>query len=182
MIQEDHVLNAPIYRMPTCDSEDAHYFSVNGAVIDEGSQTVENVARLLQKSHPSVHVYVKTNVNEFLNWYYGNIRSIAMVAGVMGGFSYGYTYLGREVVLTLNGEYPYIPEEPEEPEYVSGDVDGDEDVTNADVLMIYRYIYDPAAYPLDVDVADVDGDGYVTNADVLMIYRYIYDPVAYPLG
>ena len=31
---------------------------------------------------------------------------------------------------------------------ILGDVDGDGAVTNADVLMIYRYIYNPALYPL----------------------------------
>ena len=63
-----------------------------------------------------------------------------------------------------------------------GDVNGDELITNADVLAIYRYIYNSALYPLDVIVADVNKDGVVTNADVLAIYRYIYNPVLYPLG
>lgn len=63
-----------------------------------------------------------------------------------------------------------------------GDVNGDGGVTNADVLMIYRYIYNAQLYPLDVAAGDVNGDGNVTNADVLAIYRYIYNPVLYPLG
>ena len=67
-------------------------------------------------------------------------------------------------------------------EILLGDVDGDGNVTNADVLMIYRYIYNAELYPLDVTVGDVDGDGSVTNADVLMIYRYIYNPELYPIG
>ncbi len=65
---------------------------------------------------------------------------------------------------------------------ILGDVDGDGDITNADVLEIYRYIYDHDRYPIDVEAGDVDGDGDVTNSDVLSIYRYIYDPVLYPLG
>lgn len=63
-----------------------------------------------------------------------------------------------------------------------GDVNEDGSVTNADVLMIYRYIYNATLYPLDVNVADVNKDGYVTNADVLKIYRYIYNPTLYPIG
>lgn len=63
-----------------------------------------------------------------------------------------------------------------------GDANGDMLITNADVLMIYRYIYNAELYPLDITVADVNKDGYVTNADVLMIYRYIYNPTLYPLG
>ena len=62
-----------------------------------------------------------------------------------------------------------------------GDVDGDDQITNADVLEIYRYIYNPALYPLDVSVGDVNKDGVVTNEDVLLIFRYIYNPTLYPL-
>ena len=63
-----------------------------------------------------------------------------------------------------------------------GDVDGNGSVTNSDVLMIFRYIYNPELYPLDVEVGDVDGNGSVTNSDVLAIFRYIYNPELYPLG
>ena len=63
-----------------------------------------------------------------------------------------------------------------------GDVDGDGNVTNSDVLMIFRYIYNPDMYPLNKTYADVNQDGEVTNSDVLMIFRYIYNPDMYPLG
>lgn len=63
-----------------------------------------------------------------------------------------------------------------------GDVDGNGAVTNADVLMIFRYIYNADLYPLDTAVGDVDGNGTVTNSDVLAIFRYIYNPALYPLG
>lgn len=63
-----------------------------------------------------------------------------------------------------------------------GDANGDERITNADVLKIYRYIYDRESYPIEaVALADVNGDGSITNADVLSIYRFIYDPAVYPL-
>lgn len=62
-----------------------------------------------------------------------------------------------------------------------GDVNDDGEITNADVLMIFRYIYNAEVYPLDVTIGDVNKDGLVTNADVLSIYRYIYNPELYPL-
>lgn len=65
--------------------------------------------------------------------------------------------------------------------YILGDVNGDGGVTNADVLVIYRYIYNADLYPLNEKIGDVNGDGGVTNADVLMIYRYIYNPNLYPI-
>ncbi len=64
-----------------------------------------------------------------------------------------------------------------------GDVNLDGSVTNADVLMIYRYIYDPNTYPVpDFEISDVNCDEKITNADVLEIYRYIYDPSKYPIN
>jgi hypothetical protein len=63
-----------------------------------------------------------------------------------------------------------------------GDVNGDGEITNLDVLEIFRYIYNSEMYPLpDIEFADVDGDGIVTNGDVLEIYRYIYNPTLYPI-
>lgn len=63
-----------------------------------------------------------------------------------------------------------------------GDVNEDGTVTNADVLVIFRYIYNANVYPLDVAIGDVNRDGVVTNADVLVIYRYIYNPELYPIA
>ena len=62
-----------------------------------------------------------------------------------------------------------------------GDVNGDGDITNEDVLLIYRYIYNPDLYPLNNKIADVNQDGSVTNEDVLLIFRYIYNPDLYPI-
>ena len=67
-------------------------------------------------------------------------------------------------------------------DYVLGDVNGDGDVTNSDVLLILRYIFSAEMYPLEEVVADVDRDGEISNADVLRIFRYIYDPELYPIG
>ena len=66
-------------------------------------------------------------------------------------------------------------------DYILGDVNGDGYISNADVLMIFRYIYNSAMYPLAEVVADVNHDGYVSNADVLCIFRYIYNPTLYPI-
>lgn len=62
-----------------------------------------------------------------------------------------------------------------------GDVTCDGEITNSDVLAIYRYIYNAEIYPVDINVGDVNKDGYVTNSDVLVIFRYIYNPELYPI-
>lgn len=110
----------------------------------------------------------------------------------MTGTKSGYEFLGwasilhGSVVEYVEGDVIVCVEDmtlyPVWEEVKSGDVNGDGGITNADVLGIYRYIYNSELYPLDLEVADVNGDGSVTNADVLAIYRYIYDPELYPLG
>ena len=70
----------------------------------------------------------------------------------------------------------------DDPNYVLlGDVDGDGEITNADALLIFKYIFDPIANPLDPAAADVNHDGKITNEDALLIFKYIFDPVANPL-
>ena len=65
---------------------------------------------------------------------------------------------------------------------ILGDVNEDGQVTNSDVLCIFRYIFNPIAYPVSLDLGDVNRDGAITNADVLCIFRYIFSPEKYPLG
>ena len=67
-------------------------------------------------------------------------------------------------------------------DYIVGDVNGDGYIANADVLIIFRYIYDANKFPLMEKAADVTHDGCVTNADVLKIFRYIYNPELYPIA
>lgn len=175
MIKEDHAINATVYQMPVCDSMDAHYFTVNGRAVNSESCTVDGVAKLIKGNMPYAHVFVYGDRDAFLKWYGDNVVAIATKVGVVGEFSCGYVTLGREAALLLDGKIP-------EPEAAVGDVNGDESITNADVLAIYRYIYNSELYSIDADIADVNHDGYVTNADVLAIYRYIYNPTLYPLA
>ncbi len=179
MIKEDHTIDSTDYAMPKCDLIDAHYFQVSGITVDPDNCSVSEVAKVFNKSTKEAHVFVDGDLNAFFKWSVNNIRNIAVELGVVGSFSCSYSYLGREVVLIIDG---YIPEPEPEPEYILGDVNDDGDVTNADVLEIYKYIYNPALYPIDVKAGDVNGDGDVTNADVLEIYKYIYNPNLYPIG
>ena len=67
-------------------------------------------------------------------------------------------------------------------DYILGDVNGDKKISNADVLMIYKYIYSASTYPLpNFNAADVTCDGKITNADVLKIFKYIFSPTLYPI-
>ena len=56
---------------------------------------------LLKENGMMVHVYIPGSTSDFLSWYKENVLAIAQNAGVTGGFSYGYSYLGKELVLHL---------------------------------------------------------------------------------
>ena len=72
--------------------------------------------------------------------------------------------------------------------YKRGDVTKDGNVTNSDILLLYKYIYSSTLYPLEnesdpsaLKLADANKDGKVTNSDILMIYKYIFNPTLNPL-
>ena len=67
-----------------------------------------------------------------------------------------------------------------EPEYVKGDMNGDDVVTDADALYLLRYTLFPEKYPIDQS-GDVNGDSQVTDADALYLLRFTLFPEKYPL-
>ena len=99
IIQEDHAINETAYPLPVCDATDAMYFTGKDTYLD--SYTANSVGMLLQSNGLQAQVYIPGSVDEFLSWYSSNILTIAMHSGVSGGFSYGYTWLGREVIIYL---------------------------------------------------------------------------------
>jgi hypothetical protein len=55
-----------------------------------------------------------------------------------------------------------------------GDVNGDGDITNADVVRLARYIVGLSSIEEKyLFAADINGDGYITNADVVLLARYV---------
>ena len=99
IIQEDHAINETAYPLPVCDATDAMYFTGKDTYLD--SYTADSVGMLLQSNGLQAQVYIPGSVDEFLSWYSSNILTIATHSGVSGGFSYGYTWLGREVIIYL---------------------------------------------------------------------------------
>lgn len=99
LIQEDHVMDAVAYTLPVCDATTAHYFSGEDTYLS--SYTPSAVGQLLRNNGLTVHVYIPGSVDNFLSWYYANIRDIAIGAEIYGSFSYGYARLGRELILTI---------------------------------------------------------------------------------
>ena len=100
---------------------------------------------------------------------WGNADTISNTEAVIYGYdgssaaAYAETY-GRSFVSL--GEYI--------PEYVVGDVTGDEKVNLYDAIQICRYIMETADFTDDeIEAADYNGDGTVNLYDVIEIARYM---------
>ncbi len=68
--------------------------------------------------------------------------------------------------------------------YLLGDANGDGQITNSDLLIMKRYIFNKITYPLpcSMNVVDINGDNECTNADILRVCRYIFNKDKYPLN
>ena len=64
--------------------------------------------------------------------------------------------------------------------YTPGDLDGDEEITEADAIYLLMASYFPEQYPLDQS-CDYDGDGEITEADAIYLLMASYFPEQYPL-
>ena len=67
-----------------------------------------------------------------------------------------------------------------DPQYLFGDINGDGDITNADVVALMWYAVFPDIYPVDA-YADMNCDGDITNDDVVKLMWYAVFPNLYPL-
>ena len=70
-------------------------------------------------------------------------------------------------------EIPVIP-------YITGDVNGDEEVTDADAIYLLYATFNPEKYPLN-QTADYNKDGEVTDADAIYLLYATFNPEKYPL-
>lgn len=66
-------------------------------------------------------------------------------------------------------------------DYISGDLDGDEGITDSDVLYLLKHTFRPEKYPVN-QPCDYDGDGMVTDADAVYLLKHIFRPDKYPLS
>lgn len=112
-IGEDHLLSDTPYALPQCDSTEAQYFTGKESYLE--TYDAETVGKLLKKNRMTLHAYIPGNVDAFLSWFMNreNIIPIAQSAGIYTGFSYGYSRMGREVILTITYSCDHIDTETE---------------------------------------------------------------------
>lgn len=169
MMAEDHTLSGQPYNVPLedCTATDAFYHNVNHtAVSTSDTDLVSKVADLLQRNSGIAHLYV-TDSNPVMaarEWYYENIVSIARAMQVDGGYEYGYSYSGREIVLWFAGEF--LSKTP-------GELNGSSGLDILDVELLYQYLTTGSPTITSVmteaqflDNADVNRDTIIDVYDV----------------
>lgn len=101
VMSEDHAVDHVPYALPECNSADAFYFTGKPEMLD--SYSTAEIAALLEDNGYLVHVYVPAGVTNFINWFNANAYQICYGdLGLTGGFSYGFAYLGKEVICRIN--------------------------------------------------------------------------------
>lgn len=105
-MSEDHTLENMGYTLPECTSIEANYFTVNGGRMSE--YTVDKLVAVLKKDLVG-EIYLTGNRSNFTNWLQTNMPEIARKCGIVGGYSYSYSVLGREYIIRLNGTRQTVP-------------------------------------------------------------------------
>lgn len=176
MMAEDHTLSGQPYNVPLedCTATDAFYHNVNHtAVSTSDTDLVSKVADLLQRNSGIAHLYV-TDSNPVMaarEWYYENIVSIARAMQVDGGYEYGYSYSGREIVLWFAGEF--LSKTP-------GELNGSSGLDILDVELLYQYLTTGRPTITSVmteaqflDNADVNRDTIIDVCDLQLLYETV---------
>ena len=70
-----------------------------------------------------------------------------------------------------------------DPEYETGDVDGNGSINMLDVIALRRYLLNSETYPVaNETAADANANGSINMLDVIALRRYLINSTQYPLG
>ena len=160
-IATDHTVTPTSYPLPKCDSDDAFYYKVNPGFLEKFE--VDAVAKLLKDQGMSAKVYVNDRA-EFIKWFSDkeNITAIASAAGVVGSFSYSYSGVGNEVMISFKTSGDDV---------LLGDVDGNGKINARDIIAVMRYMLGNTPEGFNEKAADMDANGKVNARDIIAIMR-----------
>lgn len=93
-----------------------------------------------------------------------------------------YTFVGwdKDVAEICQGNDEYTAVFTPVAKYVVGDLDGDDEVTDADAIYLLMYTFFPEDYDLN-QPADFNGDGIITDADAVYLLMRVHFPEDYPI-
>ncbi|MGB8657723.1 MAG: dockerin type I domain-containing protein, partial [Candidatus Zixiibacteriota bacterium] len=60
------------------------------------------------------------------------------------------------------------------PQFMHGDVNGDQIIDAGDVVFLINYLFKGAAAPYPLDAGDANCDGRVDSGDVIYLINYLY--------
>ena len=123
-------------------------------------------------------VFTKNNTAFTLSWYDENYtyiegasgKNIEHTASLEAGKTY-YICLANDG--TKDIEYSIWIETWKEPEYIQGDVSGDNKINVRDVMKLKEYIADPDRVSVNTLAADMDGNGKLNVRDVMRLKEFI---------
>lgn len=99
-------LQCEVFDLPVCTATEANYFikTAPDSIID--NYTVESIAQILKENDLSVRIFVKSDVNAFMDWFFKKegkdpvtILAIAEELGITGSFTPNAIQMGREVYI-----------------------------------------------------------------------------------
>ena len=65
-------------------------------------------------------------------------------------------------------------------QYIIGDLDGDEKITDKDAIYLLMHSYFPDDYPVDQPL-DYNNDGLINDKDAIYLLMHCYFPEDYPI-
>ena len=112
---------------------------------------------------------------------YNNGQLIQTIEMPSGADSYVTGHIASGSKITVTVEKGTAPTPPDYDEVgVAGDVNGDNEVTDADAVYLLYATFYPEKYPLH-QTADYNGDGEVSDADAIYLLYATFYPEKYPL-
>ena len=118
-----HAEDKSLYDLPECSHEGYGYFEKKGGIFDD-TDGVQKLSELFYADGEDVRAakiyYLGDDLGDFLN---GAASELYALLGGKGSFSYSTTSLGREIHITLTGDFseagetPTPPTEPEIPDF-----------------------------------------------------------------
>jgi len=100
IIKKDHIIDEAAFPLPVCNSLDSFFFTKEGGLLDIYS--VESVGQILKDNSLKTSLYIPAGVDDFITWFKTNVNEIAGKAGVSSTFSYAYSRIGNEIILTIS--------------------------------------------------------------------------------